>query len=316
MGGTAPVRSWPRPAALSGQALVLVAMAGAIYVISRTTGSGWLLVLFSGVVAVLVLGAALPARGLTGVELEVQGPDDATAGSPVMMNLSVGGRAPLARLRFVEPPGEGVRLDGRGAGDVRVVPSRRGVLHHVDIELRGAAPFGLVWWRRSLPVTLRRPLQVGPEPLACPVPSWSPDPGQDATAVGRTVGAPGDLVRSVRDYVDGDALRLVSWQATARQGRIMVKELEAPETARLAIVVDLRGSEDDAEETARRAAGMANAALAQGLGVLLLTCEKTGPCAGPVASPVEVGRRLARAVAGAPPAPPQRGVHVVLAGGR
>ncbi len=308
------MRGRPRPAALTGPALSLVAMAGAIYVISRTTGSGWLLVLFSGVIAVVLLSAFLPARALSGVELRLDAPRDATVAHPVMVKVIADGGVRTAQLRLVDPPGEWVRLDGPATGDLRALPRRRGVLRSVELELRSAAPFGLVWWHRSVRVALRRPLEVGPEPLDVPAPSPPSGTGGDAVA-GRPSASTGDTLRTVRHYVDGDPLRLVSWPATARHGRLMVKELEAPETTGVIVVVELHGSEDEAEDTARRAAGLANAALAAGMAVVLVTSEVGGPCIGPVTSPVEIGRRLARAVGGVPPATPATAGHVVLSVG-
>ena len=121
---------------------------------------------------------------------------------------------------------------------------------------------------------------------------------------GRSAAHGGDMVRNLRDYLPGDPLRLVSWPATARHGRPVVKELEAPGQAHLTLVVDLRGDSLEAESTASLAAGMATAALDEGMAVQLLTAEPEGPRHGPVRSSVEVGRRLARAVAGPPPEPP------------
>ncbi len=115
----------------------------------------------------------------------------------------------------------------------------------------------------------------------------------------------------MREYVDGDPIRLVHWPATARTGGVMVRELEGPQRPKLVIVVDLRGHPPDAEVTASRAAGLAGAALADGIAVELATVESTGARNGPVQSPLEVGRRLARAVAGPPePGPPGPGVEV------
>ena len=93
----------------------------------------------------------------------------------------------------------------------------------------------------------------------------------------------------------------------------MVKELEAPGSPVLALVVDLRPGGDEAEVAAGRAAGMANAALTAGMPVTLLTAELTGPRVGPVTNQVEVGRRLARAVTAAPPpeGPLEEGTQVV-----
>ncbi len=208
---------------------------------------------------------------------------------------SVTGRADVT-----SPPGEPVRMEGPGEGVVGVVPARRGRLDDVDLELASAAPFGLVWWRRTQRVGLAGPLWVGPEPLACPPPAATDDPTQAATGPGRAA-VTGDLLRGLRSYAEGDAPRMVSWPATARHGRLMVKECEVPKATHLVLVVDLNGSHSEAERTARQAAGMANAALEQGMPVTLVTNEVRGGRVGPVASAVEVGRRLAMAVPGGPP---------------
>jgi uncharacterized protein (DUF58 family) len=166
--------------------------------------------------------------------------------------------------------------------------------------VRCAAPLGLVWWRRHDHFVLAAPVEVGPEPIDMPVPPVVRGDVGDSRPPQRRSGSEG--VRSVRDYVTGDPARLVHWKATASRGDLMVKELEDPEGSVLALVVDLRGDDDDAREAAAsRAAGMANAALRGGMHVVLLTAEAAGPRVGAVSSPREVGRRLARAVVGAPP---------------
>jgi uncharacterized protein (DUF58 family) len=108
----------------------------------------------------------------------------------------------------------------------------------------------------------------------------------------------------VRDYVDGDPIRLVHWPSTARTGSVMVRELEGPEQPRLLVVVDLRGAASEAELAASRAAGLAIAAIQAGVRVDLATAEADGPVTGIVRTPTEVGRRLARATDGAPTPPP------------
>jgi len=159
---------------------------------------------------------------------------------------------------------------------------------------------------------------VGPAPLdTSSVPLAAADAGGGAAAL--RAGSGPDLVRGVRDYVPGDPRRLVSWSATARHGRLMVKELEDdPVTPRLTVVVDLRGDPPAAEVAASRAAGLAMAALRDGAEVVLATAEASGPRLAVVSSAVQVGRRLARATADGPPATPGPGgpVHVVRAAER
>lgn len=299
-----------RPIRLSGPSVVVAVVGAALFGVARTTGSGWLLVLLSVLAAVLVAGAVAPAMALRSVVLDVTGPSDATATRPMPIEVTVR-RAWLGGLllRPVSPAGGEVFADGVGAGTVQATPGRRGVLRVARFELRSGAPFGLVTWRRRVDVALPVPVHVAPLPIDVPRPPFSHAGGNGIDATGARAGEDA-AVRSARAYEVGDPLRLVHWPATARTGELMVKQLEAPASPALAIVVDLRG---DAERAASWAAGLGRDALADGLHVTLLTVEPEGPVAAPVRSVRELGRRLARAVGGAPPpeGPVPDGAHVV-----
>jgi uncharacterized protein (DUF58 family) len=177
------------------------------------------------------------------------------------------------------------------------------VFHDLVVEVRSASPLGLAAWRRRVRVALEHPLEVAPRPSTM---RYDATQGSDREAQtsprSSTLGH--DDTRGVRGYVDGDPIRLVHWPATARTGAVMVRELEGPKRSRLLVVVDLRApgpdADDEVEAAASRAAGLAIAALEQGTLVDLATVEAGGPRIAPVRSALEVGRRLARAVAGAP----------------
>lgn len=295
-----PATHWPRPVGISRQALVLVGLAAAFYGIARSTGSGWVVVLTCGVAGSLAVSLVGPALAVARTTLSVESPRDATVGRPLAVTLSVPRGGSGLKVRLVDPPGGWVAVHPPAAGEVLVHPTRRGVSEELAAEVRSAAPLGLVWWRRRVAVRLAAPLEVGPSATETSMTEVARAGGIGADAAFR--GRPGhDLVRSVREYTAGDPLRLVHWPATARAGGLVVKELEDPDLPRLAIVVDLRGGGEAAEEAASRAAGLAGVALRDGVPVTMLTAERGGPLAGPVATSVEVGRRLARAVAGEPP---------------
>lgn len=287
-----------RPQRVSRRTPVLLVLAGAFFMISRTTGSGWMVVLVCGMLAVLAAAAALPAIGLARVDISVRASRDATVGRAARLGVSVR-RGRGLRLRVVDPSGEWLAADAPAQGEVLVRPARRGVFGHVDVDVATAAPLGLLWWGRRMRVPLAEPIEVGPRPVEMPITTAVPAAvtGAETSLRGR-VGH--ESVRSVREYVPGDAVKLVHWPATARWGELMVKELETSDAPRLVIVVDLRGPELAAEMGASRAAGLAGAALQARLGVTMLTAERAGPVAGEVASSADAGRRLARAVAGAP----------------
>jgi uncharacterized protein (DUF58 family) len=282
--------------------VVLACLAAAFFAIARSTGSGWVTVLLCGVLGCLVFGAVAPALSVRRATVSVMVPRDATVDQSTAVTVALTAGAGL-RVRLLDPPGDWVAAAAPTSGEVLVRPSRRGVLDTVRVEVCSAAPLGLVWWRRTLPVHLDAPMEVGPRRLDASLDdlTWSGDAGSANTVQGR---AGHDTVRSVRPYLPGDAARLVHWPATARWGDVMVREMEDPELPRLAVVADLRFGGERAENAASRAAGLAEAALAQGIPVWLLTAERTGGVSAEVTSSRQVGRRLARAVSDDPPVGP------------
>lgn len=299
-----------RLAGISRHALVIVLIGFALFGIARTTGSGWLVVLLAGLIGMLVVAAMSPLASLRTVGISVDAPRDATARRPLTLEVRLSGRGAL-RVRCVSPPGPWSSASLPAEGPVEVVPERRGVLDEVVVELRAGAPLGLVPWRKRQRVQLAHAIDVGPMPIDTEVQLRR---GRVSGAGDTTTqGFAEDDVRGARDYVPGDPLRLIHWHATARAGELMVKELEAPARAGIAVIVDLRSrSADENEEAAGRAAGIALGALRTGIPVTLLTAEKGGPVAAAADSPSAVSRRLARAIDGAAPPegpiPPGAGV--------
>lgn len=291
----------PVPAGVRRTGVVLGAFAFAIYVIARSTGAGWDVVVLCGLLAVLVAGTLLPVPALARVRVAASAPRDATVGRPLAVTLTLRGRARSLRVRVRTPDGPWLWADAPTTGETVIVPDRRGVLRTLRVELRAASPLGVVTWRRRFSVRLPAEVEIGPRPEPTPfhaTPGRALTPREDARA-----GAEGeDLVRGVREYVDGDPIRRLHWPASAHVGALMVRELEGPRRPHVIVVVDLQGP--DPEPVASVAAGLANDALRHGALVELATAESEGPRLAVVTTPTEVGRRLARAIAAPPAAGP------------
>ena len=287
----------------SRRALAVLALVGAFYFVARGSGAGWVVVLMCALAATVVVGAIWPLITLMRARVEViDSPSDATAGSSVTVTLRVrtAGSGVRVRWRDAQVTSAWVAAVGTCEGKLAITPRRRGVVTRMTAQLECAGPLGLVAWARQLPSVLARPMEVGPAPAAVTldeVAGIGPCPAEALLS-----GSTGDdTLRGIRPYTAGDPVRIVHWPATARWGEVMVKELDDLATQELVLVVDLRGDRDRTEEAASCAAGLAGAGLRAGLPVTLLTAEESGPRAGRVTSPVHIGRRLARAVATAPP---------------
>jgi uncharacterized protein (DUF58 family) len=272
----------------------------AFFGIARTTGAGWVVVLICSIVGCLVVALAGPLASIGRVKVSVVAPRDGTVGRPLVMELAVPRGGFGLKVRATDPRGEWTTVEPPAVGEVVVTPVRRGVFQQVEVEVEAGGPLGLVRWRRRLGVPLPVPMEVAPRPIDESVPADHSRGSQGlATEARGRLGQ--DLVRGVRDYRPGDPIRVVHWPATARWGRLMVKELEDPELPALTVVVDLRGPPNLAEDVASRAAGLLASALAEGMRVTLVTAERHGGVVGEVGSTLDGGRRLARAVGGPPP---------------
>ena len=251
----------------------------------------------------LVVGCVVPLVLIRRVTVAASSPRDATVGDEVPITLTVRGGAGL-EVRLLDPAGPWHRI-GAEPGVLDHRADRRGRFDGIVVEVRTTKPLGVLAAHRLHHLQLPVPVEVGPRPLEV---VWHPEAAP--VAVGghphTADGATGELVRSVRPYVPGDAPRLVHWATTARVGQLVVRELEPPVPIGQAIVVDLRDLGTRTEQAASYAAGACRAVLDRGGALVLSTCEADGPVTAPVRTPVEVGRRLARAVAGPPGNPPSR----------
>ncbi|MCU1369309.1 MAG: hypothetical protein JWO77_503 [Ilumatobacteraceae bacterium] len=285
-----------------GAALLLVVIVGGANP-PPATDRQILVLVWTGMVAVLVIGIVWPLVAIRRVGVSVVSPRDATVGEQVPLTVTISGRVGPCEVRALDPSSAWHRTTGSAAGTIGHLADRRGVFRLVRIEVRVTAPLGVLAAHRVIEAPLAQPVEIAPRPLAV---DWQPaaaplETGADHVALSALGG---DLVRAVRPYAPGDPAHLVHWPSTARTGTLVVRELEPPAPVGQAVVVDLRDLGADKERAASYALGAARAVLAAGGELVLCTSEVAGPVTGRVRTPLEAGRRLARAVAAQPGTPP------------
>lgn len=285
---------WPRRAfgPVAGTIVSLAAWAA----VAHNSGAGWVQALGALLAAFLFIGLLAPALFVRRARcMATAGPVDATAGSPVVVELVVSGPT---RLRPLDPPGT-ERLTGRDRSvAVTVVPQRRGVLERCTVEMASAAPFGLLWWSKRMVVELPRPLLVAPR-AGTPNPAGLVDDrsaGEDARRIDARVGEP----RGVREYQPGDLQHWVHWPATAHTGSLMVREMETPAASPVRVWGVLPEDPAEAERVAEHVLGTVQSLLNTGRAVVLVTAEPGRLVEGPVEGVADAGRRLARALPRSP----------------
>ena len=282
--------AWLGPVA--GTVIAMFAWAG----VAHSSGSGWVQTVGALLGAFLLVGLVAPLAPARRVRMACTDcPTDAQAGRP--LELTVEADRPV-RIRPCFPTGPELQASGHQRGTrsvvLRCTPARRGVLDAVVVEVASSAPFGLLWWARDVELRLPHPLHVAPRTGDSDQPHTSAVDahGEALPPVPSGVGEP----RGVRPYAPGDPRRAVHWPATSHAGMLMVRESERQTDDPVLLEVTLPADPAAAEAEAERMMAAVGACLARRRPVVLITREAGGRVVRAVADPVDLGRRLARAV--------------------
>jgi uncharacterized protein (DUF58 family) len=268
--------------------------------VAHNSGAGWVQALGDVVCGTLVLGLLAPGVVCARARLHVtDAPRNGTAGLPVEIvvvattRLRVTPLDPSGAAQLVGPSGAALRRSAP-TDTVVLVPARRGVYHAVTLRVATAAPFGFMWWARTVVVILPADMHIGPRlGVALSAPAHAEDAdGDTRQRVPADIGEP----RGVRPYRPGDNRRWVHWPATAHRGELAVREMEGPAADPVTLTVELPLDVDAAETLAERALGTVVALLDVGVPVVLETDESSVRRVAAVNDRLTAARRLARAV--------------------
>ncbi|MCY1158152.1 MAG: hypothetical protein MOP51_1175 [Citricoccus sp.] len=227
--GTGPLKPTTRGLAVGVAAAVLV-LGGLVLGRREAVAIGlFLAALLAASLAALAVHAHLARRTRL---VRTVSPQDLVAGSDVRVTFS----GVVPGLRDGLPGRAPVPVP---AGGYRWTAPRRGVYDIGPALTHLCGPFGL--WTGSAPVTATSRVRVLPQPLDDEALDGVLRAGtgeHDAADLLGSEAAPDDLL--VRDHRDGDALTRVHWGATARTGRLMVRQEEWAHDPWTVVVLDCR----------------------------------------------------------------------------
>jgi uncharacterized protein (DUF58 family) len=207
-------------------------------------------VLSLGLAAVVAVGVIWPWVSLRGVRGSlIFEKARAREGDPIGVRLELRNRSPwgvwglMVRGALSDgedgEPGIGVsRLAGWSAVEesVAFTPRRRGEYPLAEPRIATGFPFGLR--AASRPLIVPASLLVWPRTFPVgPIPMTAGGRSFEGSAVRDRAGHSGDLL-GVRPYRRGDPLRRVHWPQTARNGELIVCELQECAVPRVQIVLD------------------------------------------------------------------------------
>lgn len=233
--------------------LKVVLLFFAVLVAGQVTDWGVADHLAIALLAIIVVCWLWTRLSLSGISVTRRlGSDRAQVGQTLQETLAVRNASRIGKL-WIElvdrsslpghDPGRVVGVPGRAAveWDTRTVCVRRGRYHLGPILLRSGDPLGLFASRgdyADTPEVIVYPAVVELREAGIPEGALS-----GGSALERRTPHVTSNVAGVRDYIPGDAFNRISWSATARLGRMMVKEFDLDPTADVWIVLDQqRGS--------------------------------------------------------------------------
>jgi uncharacterized protein (DUF58 family) len=259
------------------------------------TGNNLLYLVFSLMLAFLVLSGVLSESALRGIRVRRRLPRELFVGSTAPVELQVSNeqsRVPAFAIvvedRIIEN-GAPSRAAGRifalriGAGETesrayRFQPDRRGEVHFVGFVVFTRFPFGL--FSKSLELDAPGQTLVYPtlEPVAVPPRFGSARDGGEAVT---GLGSAGAEVTGLREYVQGDSMRRIHWRASLRRSELLVREVESESEAEVEVRLRTRGARagDDFERSVSHAASEAVAHLGARACVALRTDDVVLPAA-------------------------------------
>jgi uncharacterized protein (DUF58 family) len=209
---------------------------------ATNTMAGWLYVLSGVGVALLGVGAVLPARSIMPLTVSRAAILPVTAGADLEIELIVGN--PTARVQTLfqvrdlnaltrsQPPQvsvEQVLPQTEYRWVYRQPTEQRGVYQWSQVALRSGAPIGLFWCQRYRHVPAIA--YVYPQVLnleRCPlIDGFGTQERQTSRHDNRHLDAATEgITRSLRPYRYGDPMRSIHWRTSARYGEFQVRELE------------------------------------------------------------------------------------------
>ncbi len=195
----------------------------------------------------LSLAVSLPS--MLQMRLTLEGASAVTVGTEAVVKLAA--TCPLPRVPFRGrlrakhlPTGKTWTMSGGGtvptahSGGVRVEPARVWVFDYLGLF--------------AFPVRLKTPRQVVVRPA--PLPTAMPTQWERLTACMWRPKLGGGYAEQheIRPYREGDNLSHIHWKATAKTGRLMLREPLEPARHRLAVTLDWCGSADEIDRKGGR----------------------------------------------------------------
>ena len=196
-----------------------------ISVAAINTGNNLLYIISSLLLALMALSGAASLLNLSFMDISMEPSGEIFAGLPSRFNLTIKKRLAGSFFLTLETPFGSVALPylrGRSGRSCWLKFPARGEMILNSLRIHSGFPMG--FFRRSRQVHLGLQLMVYPRPLPCTMPLPAGGSRGIEKPSDSFFGELGDEIKELRSYRPADPLKWVEWKATARRGRMVVRE--------------------------------------------------------------------------------------------
>lgn len=248
------------------------------------TGNNLIYLIFSMMLAVLVISILLLRLNLRGLSMSISVPQPVFAGQPSRMKINIKNskaRAAAYSLRVHLPEGmqgegyvnhiQAASESGCGA-DVKF--SRRGIYRYGSFTIESGFPF--IFLTKRINARVEGEVIVYPKIIETGHLSDMTGRGDESQTIKR---GKGSEILGIRDFSSGDDTKSIHWKASAKAERLMVKEFSEELPRTFSIVLDNAGQFNKSafERSVSYAAGAAMKLIEAGYYVRLISCDHALP---------------------------------------
>lgn len=245
-------RRWQRRRRVRMSGLILVLTTALIGAAAVNTGTNLLYMILGGALSLFALSLVLAPINLAGVRVTRSVPKAAYREQPLNVDVAVENRKFLfpalgLRVELANAPGTilgycmKIPARRRAVISTQLVFPRRGVHPVPPVDVVSSFPFGFTdRWRRQ-----DDGAEIVVYPRVRPVRSSALEHMRGERTMSRVPSNDGDEYHSLREYLYGDDVRKISWRASARLGKWMIREMSKDNSRFIVLALDTRRTAED-----------------------------------------------------------------------
>lgn len=210
---------------ITGSGYIYIIVTTLISVAAINTGNNLLYIVSSLMLALMAVSGAASLFNLLFIDVTLHPPEEIFAGIPARFSLTIGKRRGSSFfLGFGTRYGSSTfpYVSGVVEQALWLTFPERGEVTIGDLRIRSGFPLGFFHRSKINPVDLR--VVVYPKPAATGAPLLAGGSIGGERRSDFFSGELGDEIKELREYRESDPLKWVEWKATARRGRMVVRE--------------------------------------------------------------------------------------------